>query len=264
MSANRSTDPSTDSIVHSGDDLTEAEFLARYDAGAYERPSVTVDMAVFTIREGRLAVLLVLRGGHPFRGRWALPGGFIGPDESAEVAAGRELAEECGAELAARAHLEALDHYTDPDRDPRTRVISLAYVAFVPDAPDPTAGDDAAAARFWILDDLVGPEAPELAFDHDLILADAVERVRSRIEYTTLAATFLDEPFTIAELRRIYEAIWGVTLDPANFHRKVRNSDGFVIAAEGRATPTLGRPAALYRRGPASTMHPPILRPDPT
>ena len=176
-------------------------------------------MAVFTIREGRLAVLLVQRGGHPFRGRWALPGGFIGPDESAEVAAGRELAEECGAPLVARAHLEALDHYTDPDRDPRTRVISLAYVAFVPDAPDPTAGDDAAAARFWILDDLSGPEAPDLAFDHDLILADAVERVRNRIEYTTLAATFLAEPFTIAELRRIYEAIWGVTLDPANFHR---------------------------------------------
>lgn len=248
-----------------GEELTEAEFLARYDMRAFDPVAVTVDVVVLTIRQGRLSVLLVRRRGHPFQGSWALPGGFAAADEDLDDAARRELAEEAGLALddvADAAHVEQLKTYGTPGRDPRGHVVTVAYVAFLPDLPLPTAGDDAADARFWPIEDLADVE---LAFDHDRIIADGVERARAKIEYTTHAAAFCPEPFTIADLRRTYEAVWGVEVHQGNFWRKVRGVDGFLVpTGEKAAGGRKGAPADLYTRGPAQWLLPPLLRPEPT
>ncbi|MDX3850625.1 NUDIX hydrolase [Streptomyces sp. AK02-01A] len=234
---------------------------AGYDPSAFEPFAVTVDLAVFTVREGRLHVLLVERGQDPYLGAWALPGGFVLPRESAGQAARRELAEETGlSERTATAlHLEQLRTYSDPDRDPRMRVVSVAYTALVPDLPEPRGGGDAARAR-WTEFGSLGP----LAFDHERILADACDRVGAKLEYTCLATAFCPPEFTLGELRQVYETVWGVELDRPNFRRKVLASPGFVEAVEGppRLTGGRGKPAALYRAGAATTLHPPLLRPE--
>lgn len=236
-------------------------------AGQHEHPpfAVAVDLAILTIRDGALAVLLIERGEAPFRGSWALPGGFIEPDEDAEQAAWRELREETGVDRFP-GHLEQLRTYSAPDRDPRMRVVSVAHVALAPDLPDPVAGTDAADARWWVVDDLLadapGADTPVLAFDHRQILADARERVRAKLEYTTLATEFVAEPFTLPELRRVYTAVWGTPPDLGNFRRKVLGTEGFVVPTDskGTATESGGRPALLYRRGPASFVQPPMVR----
>jgi 8-oxo-dGTP diphosphatase len=224
-----------------------------YDPHAFPPFAVTVDIVILTVREGQLQVLLVRRGVHPYRGRWALPGGFVGPHEGLDRAARRELAEETG--LGGAAHLEQLASYGDPRRDPRMRVVSVAYLALVPDLPHPLAGTDAAEARYWPV-----AELPKLAFDHGHMVADALDRARAKLEYTSLATTFLKEPFTIADLRRVYEAVWGVELHPANFRRKVLATPGYVVAT-GEERPTGRGWAELYRRGTTTQLHPPLLRP---
>lgn len=246
----------------------EHEFLHGYDPGEFPPFAVTVDLAVFTIRSGVLTVLLVQRRDHPYRGYWALPGGFVRARESAEEAAVRELAEETGV-MAFTGHLEQLRTYSDPGRDPRMRVVSVAHVALAPGLPDPRPGGDAAAARWWPVEDLGledgGPDAPPLAFDHAQILTDAVERVRSKLEYTTLATSFVEEPFTLADLRRVYAAIWGKAPDLGNFRRKVLGTEGFVIEAQRSGSAAAGsaggRPPLMYRRGEAVILYPPMLRP---
>lgn len=251
----------------------EREFLGGYDPVSFPPFAVTVDLAIFTIRAGLLAVLLVQRRDHPYQGCWALPGGFVQADESTDQAARRELAEETGVSVFA-GHLEQLRTYSDPDRDPRMRVVSVAHVALAPDLPDVRPGGDAAAVRWWPavdvgLDDsggtgLAGERLP-LAFDHARILADARDRVRAKLEYTTLATAFTDEPFTLADLRRVYAAVWGSAPDLANFRRKVLGTEGFVVEAQrspvAAAGAAGGRPPLLYRHGPATTLHPPFLRP---
>lgn len=223
--------------------------------------AVTVDLTLFTIRDGALAVLLVKRGSEPFAGSWALPGGFVEVDEDAATAAARELAEETGVETAG-VHLEQLATYSAPDRDPRMRVVSIAHLAMAPDLPDPAAGSDAADARWWTLEDLLDPEGPTLAFDHAVILRDALERVRSKLEYTTLATQFVIEPFTLAELRGVYTAVWGVAPDLGNFRRKVLSTDGFVIPTDERGTSAGGPRPLLFRRGTATMLQPAMLRPE--
>ena len=236
----------------------ERKFLAGYDPHAFPPLAVTVDLVIATIRHGQLCVLLIRRDAHPHRGRWALPGGFVRADETLDAAAHRELAEETG--LDAGAHLEQVAIYGDPGRDPRMRVISVAYMALLADLPRPSAGTDAADARFWPTADLTAPEHPGLAFDHDRILTDAIDRIRTKLEYTSLATTFLDEPFTIADLRRVYETVWGCDLHPANFRRKLLATVGFVIPT-GEKRPTGRGWADLYTRGDATRLHPPIPRP---
>ena len=221
--------------------------------------ALTVDLVVLTVRDDELSVLLVRRGIAPFLDRWALPGGFVMGDEGLLDAAERELAEETGI-VTVRAHLEQLATYGAPGRDPRGRVVSCAYLALLPDMPAPSAGSDAADAT-WVPVEQVLADGASLAFDHDEILRDGLERARSKIEYTPLATAFCEPEFTVAALRRVYEAVWGVALDPRNFHRKVTTTPGFVAATTGTTTRDGGRPAQLYRRGDASVLHPAMLRP---
>ncbi len=240
----------------------EREFLDSYDPAAYAPVAVTVDVVALTIRDGRLHVLLVERGGHPFAGWRALPGGFV-QDESLAAAALRELAEETdlrpGEGALERVHLEQLRSYGDPGRDPRMRVISVAYLAFAPSLPDPRAGSDASGAA-WVPVDEVG----ELAFDHAAILADGLDRARSKLEYTPLATAFVGAEFTIGELRAVYAAVWGEELHAGNFHRKVLSVPGFVESTgetSARGGERGGPRARLYRAGDARLLHPALLRP---
>ena len=245
--------------------MTEADYLSTYDPRAFPPVAVTVDVALFTVRDDQLCVLLIERGQHPYRGAWALPGGFVRPGETIGEAAARELAEETSLERFG-GHLEQLATYGGPERDPRMRVVSVAHVAIAPSLPEPAAGTDASAARYWPVAQLGidrrTRKLPELAFDHATIVRDAVERVRSKLEYTSLATVFCEAPFTIADLRRIYEAVWGRVLDPGNFQRKVLGTPGFIepTAELADAGPSGGRRPRLYRAGGAALLHPAMLR----
>jgi 8-oxo-dGTP diphosphatase len=221
--------------------------------------AVTVDLVVLTVREDALHALVVKRGEAPYRGRWALPGGFVQIDEDLDAAAARELQEETGLSRD-DVHVEQLATYGAPRRDPRMRVVTVAYLALAPDLPSPTAGTDAADARWRSVADLLD-SGRSLAFDHAEILRAGVERARSKLEYTPLAAAFCPAAFTITELRRVYQVVWGATLDPRNFHRKVTGADGFLIPTAATTTRDGGRPAMLYRCGPVTLLSPPLMRP---
>lgn len=233
--------------------------MREYDPRKYPPFAVTVDLVILTIREGRLAVLLVRRGLPPFSGHLALPGGFVRPGEGLERAAARELAEEAGLAVGS-VHLEQLASYGDPGRDPRMRVVTVAHLALAPGMPRPRAGTDAAEAYWTPAEDILTGEPGELAFDHRQILADGVERARAKLEYTSLATAFCPAEFTIAQLRQVYEIVWGTTLDPRNFHRKVTGTAGFLTPVGAATTGERGRPARLYRKGPAVQLYPPMLR----
>ncbi|QCR18219.1 NUDIX hydrolase [Agrococcus sp. SGAir0287] len=219
--------------------------------------SVAVDLVVLTIRERALHVLLVERGIAPFAGTWALPGGFVLPDEDLADAADRELAEETG--MREGIHLEQLRTYGAPGRDPRGRVVSVAWLALAPDLGEPAAGSDAAGARWWPMDAVRAGDVP-LAFDHAEIVADGLERARAKLEYSSLATAFCPPEFTVAQLRAVYEAVWGMPIDPRNFHRKVTGTPGFVEPTGATVAEGAGRPARLFRRGPVDTLHPPLVR----
>ena len=238
--------------------VNTASAKAARDAGEIPVVAVSVDIVLLTLRAGRLCVLAIQRDTEPFRGYWALPGGFVEPDEDLDTSAMRKLTEETGVTTAG--HLEQLRTYGCPDRDPRTRVVSVAYLALLPNLPQPVRRDGL-RARWWPVEDLGSPDGPMLAFDHPQIVADGVERARGKLEYTPLAAAFCEEPFTLADLRRVYEAAWGVVLDPPNFRRKVLSTPGFVVPVGQRTAPRGGgRPAELYRRGSATALYPPLLR----
>jgi 8-oxo-dGTP diphosphatase len=198
----------------------------------------------------------------PFAGQLALPGGFVRPDETLAAAAARELTEETGllAGPSGPVHLEQLASYGDPGRDPRLRVVSVAYLALAPSLPSPQAGSDAADAVWRPVSGLLAAGAEPLAFDHRAILADGVERARSKLEYSPLATAFCPPVFTVGQLRRVYEIVWGTALDPRNFHRKVTGTPGFLAPAGGTTSGERGRPAQRYRRGDADILYPPLLR----
>ena len=235
---------------------------------------VTVDLVVLTIRDDELVVLCVRRGIEPYAGRFALPGGFVRPDETLVTAAARELGDETGLVVAPGSggppgdvHLEQLATYGDPGRDPRLRVVSIAYLALAPSLPAPRAGSDAAGVSWLPVTGLLGgrreglaERTDELAFDHGQILADGVERARAKLEYSPLATAFCPPVFTVGQLRRVYEIVWGTRIDPRNFHRKVTGTPGFLVPAGGSTAGERGRPARLYRKGDAELLHPALLR----
>lgn len=233
-----------------GLDTEEADFLAKYDPSKFPPIAVTVDVAVLTIRDGDLCILAVERAKPPFKGHWALPGRFVQPGERVEDTA---IAGVNAKTNVVPQWMEQLGTYSDPDRDPRMRVISIAYLAFGPFKSEPQAGYHTTNAE-WIpvLKVPVG-----WAFDHGRIARDAIARAQSKLEYTPLATRFLPSTFTIAELHQVYETLWGVEDAPrlTNFHRKVQATRGF-IKATGKKRGT----ARLYKAGDATLLYPPIRR----
>lgn len=198
---------------------------------------VTVDVVIFTIQQSVLKVLLVKRRIDPFIGQFAIPGGFVLEDEDLEQAAARELKEETGV---SDVYLEQLYSFGKPDRDPRGRVVTVAYFALISADRKLKAGSDAAEAAWFPMDDL-----PPLAFDHATILNYALERLRNKLEYTTVGFQLLPEKFTLTELQEVYAAILGKELDKRNFRRKMSALRILKPLPEYRRGGQ--RPAQLYR-----------------
>lgn len=239
--------------------LLKEAVMGQIPSTAWRMP-VTVDVVALTIADGQLNVLLVDRGIEPYQGQQALPGGFVLEGEGLEAAARRELAEETSLRPS---HLEQLRSYGPLGRDPRGPVLTVAHLVVLPTSIAPCPGGDAGAARWTPVESV-----PDLAFDHTQILADGVERLRAKLEYSPLATAFCAEVFTIADLRAVYEAVWGVALEQRNFHRKITGTPGFLEATGELRTTGPGRPAELFRRVPglspwAAVLYPPILRPTP-
>ena len=230
-----------------------------YDPAAFPAFAVTVDVVILTMSEGTLHVLLVRRGEEPFRDMWAIPGGFKRPAETLHEAAMRELREETGVDAASL--LAQFGAYGDPERDPRMSVVTVAYLAVLRDIGTIAAGTDAADASLIPVASVLNGKV-RLAFDHLAIVHDAIERVRVELEVSGIATAFVGTTFTMAELRAVYEAIWGVQLDAANFRRSVVADDGWVIPTgrHARPGPGGGRPAELYRAGRAWSHGGPIQR----
>lgn len=208
------------------------------DNPAIEKPSVTVDIVIFTIKDDNLHALLIKRKTQPFKDSWAIPGGFIHAGETLDQAALRELKEETGVE---DLYLEQLYTFGKPDRDPRTRVITVSYYALVSyDKLDPKAGSDAEDVNWFSLDDL-----PTLAFDHSEIIDSAVKRLIRKLDYANVSFQLLPEEFTLTELQKVYEIILGKTLDKRNFRKRMLSMD---ILTETNKTKMEGyhRPAKLY------------------
>ncbi len=270
-----------------------------YDPRSYPPIAVTVDVVLFAIHCDALHVLLIERGDQPFLGCWALPGGFVQPkDRSLDRAAERELEEETDVRRG-EVHIEQLGSYGARDRDPRMRVVTVAYWAACSRPPRLMRGGDASWAGF-VPASMIESGGLELAFDHQAIVADALARLRAKLEYTAVAVRFCEPEFTITELRRVYEIIWNTTLDAGNFQRKFRQNGSFrpvgraayarraaaVARAPARAPsrlavpgasadaafaqrestepkPRVGRPASLWSAAdPSALLSSPIVRPD--
>jgi 8-oxo-dGTP diphosphatase len=230
-----------------------------YDAGDYPQFAVTVDVVVLTIVDEQLQVVLVQRRDDPYRGLWALPGGFKRPDETLADAASRELREETGVEAAA--YLSEFGAYGDPGRDPRMNVVSVGFLAVLRDVGQLAAASDAASAQLWPVAEVLGDDM-DLAFDHDKILRDAVERARRDLETTSLAKAFVGPTFTLKSLRNVFEAVWETELDAANFHRTMTRSPGLVQPTGTVVPPGTrgGKPAEQYTFG-SSYAAAPLRRP---
>ncbi|WP_308124021.1 NUDIX hydrolase [Mycolicibacterium xanthum] len=242
-----------------------------YDQAAFPPFAVTVDVVILTMRDGRLHVLLVRRDADPYAGAWALPGGFKRPDETLDEAARRELREETG--VVAPKHLAQFGAYGDPDRDPRTNVVTVAYLAVTPEVGEIHADTDASEARLWPVADAV--RGLTLAFDHRRILSDAVDRAADQLEQTDLATAFVGDTFALSELQNVYQELWRADIDSANFRRSLttppQNPAAFAAPEpENYVEPTGrrakagrkgGRPPELFRAGPAWQTQPPVRRP---
>ena len=205
----------------------------------YPHPAVTTDIVIFTIRQDELKVLLIERALAPFKGMWALPGGFVNLDEDLESAARRELEEETGVR---DVYLEQLYTFGDPGRDPRERVITVAYYALVPsDEIDIQAGSDAEGVSWFGMQEL-----PDLACDHADILAIAYERLRAKLDYSTIAFKFMPKHFTLSELQHVYELVLREPLDKRNFRKRILGLDLVIDTGKDKRDGP-HRPARLYR-----------------
>lgn len=215
-----------------------------YDASKWEHPSVTVDVVILSLQEGDIKVLLIKRRNWPYEGYWAIPGGFVEMRESLDEAARRELEEETGLR---NLYMEQLYTFGDPERDPRTRVITVAYLALVDYRQlDPHAADDAGDVGWFSMYAL-----PSLGFDHAKILDTTLKRLRGKLEYTTIGFQFLPATFTLSELQQVYQAILGKErkLDKRNFRKKIVSTGILESTGELKMEGT-HRPARLYRFNP--------------
>jgi 8-oxo-dGTP diphosphatase len=203
----------------------------------YPHPAVTTDCVIFGFNGEQLQVLLIERGIEPYKGKWAFPGGFLKMDETAEEGALRELKEETGLETA---YVQQFHTFSEPSRDPRERVITIAYYALVK-IQEVKGGDDAASARWFPLNDI-----PSLAFDHDYMLRMATQRLREEIHFQPIGFELLPEKFTIKELQSLYEAILGISFDRRNFAKKMLHL-GILIELDETIWPTPKREAKLYK-----------------
>lgn len=240
-----------------GINMTEAEFLEHYDPEEFPRPSVTVDLVLMTVRAGKLAVLLDRRHHHPFKDHYGLPGGFVQIDEGLDEAAARVLLDEAG--LPASAWLEQLYTFGAPARDPRMRVITVAYFALLPLELLSRALEHDGNLELVSLDiswsgeaggpvsaqSVAGADLP-LAFDHGDILETAVKRLRGKLDYSTIAFALLPDLFTLRDLQEVHEAILGVALNKPAFRRRMLDKDWIEGTGE-REQGTSYRPAELYR-----------------
>lgn len=245
------------------ENLTEEEFLQGYHPEEYKSPSVTTDILIFTMNnEHRLELLLIQRGAHPFRGKWAIPGGFVDIQESLEEAAARELKEETNLE---NIYLEQLYTFGAVNRDVRKRVISVAYIALVPaNQLEFLAGDDAAEAELFEITQRqdgftlysqkkkITLTEKELAFDHEEIIRKALERLKGKVTYSDIALELLQDKkkFSIYELQLIYEALSGEKADVANFRRSFKKKfvdTGRVEKLEEKCTEFSKKPSSYYQ-----------------
>lgn len=211
-----------------------------------DRHAVSVDVVIFSLREGDLKVLLIRRAAPPFKGKWAIPGGFVRANESLEEAALRELEEETGVR---DVYLEQLYTFGAPKRDPRGRIITVAYFALVADDVSPHAGREASETQWHSMYDL-----PELAFDHADILKYALQRLRYKLEYTALGFELLPNEFTLTELQSAYETVLGEKLDKRNFRRRILEAEVLSETPRYREGDGQGRPAKLFRYKKNATM----------
>ena len=202
----------------------------------YPHPAVTTDCVIFGFDGSELQVLLIERGIEPFKGKWAFPGGFLNMDETAGEGAMRELKEETGLE---NAYIEQFNTYSEPGRDPRERVITIAHYALVR-IQEVKGGDDAAKAQWFPID-----EVPQLAFDHDKILRDAMRKLRERIHFEPIGFELLPEKFTMRELQILYESLLGVKFDRRNFAKKMMHYE-LLNQLDETVRPTAKRDALLY------------------
>lgn len=210
-----------------------------YDVNQFERPSVTVDVIIFSLVDDDLQLLLVKREQPPFTNMWAIPGGFVRMDESLEVAAARKLEEETGV---AGVYMEQLYTFGEPTRDPRTRVITVAYIALVPQTAIEQDMEREGKQTAWVS----VYNLPSLAFDHSYIVDYAFQRLRYKLEYTAVGFQLLPDVFVLSELQNAYEIILGEPLDKRNFRRKILSAGILEPTGKKRRT-SEGRPAQLYR-----------------
>jgi len=212
--------------------------MAKNKTLKFENPKVTVDIIIFTIEDNKLKTLLIKRKSPPFKGKWALPGGFLKKDEDIYNAAQRELNEETGIK---GVYLEQLYTFGEPKRDPRGRVVTVAYFALVPrELMKIKAADDATDAKLFSIAD-----SPVLAFDHRKILNYALYRIRNKIQYTNVIWSLLSKKFTLTEIQKVYEIIWGRRIDKRNFRKKLL-SLGLLKSAKETLTGLRQRPAKFY------------------
>ncbi len=234
------------------DDQSEAHYLRSYDIHAFDVPLTTVDVVIFTVREGELQVLLIQRDQHPFRGLWALPGGFIRLKEDADLkaTAHRKLAEETGVDAS---YLEQVASVGNAKRDPRGWAVTVVFFALLPASSLRLSHGKGTRAAQWVRVEQ-GEVALPLAFDHAALIALALERLRSKVEYTALPVHLLPESFTLKELQDVYELILGRPVNKAAFRRRIDKA-GILEELPGQMRYGSNRPAQLFRVKPGQSEH---------
>lgn len=220
---------------------SEKEFLNSYNKNEYEKPSVAVDLLVFTVKDDRLKIVLVRRNEHPFKDMLSLPGVFVGINETLDEAAARGAREEAGL---ADIYFEQLYTWGDIDRDPRMRIISVSYLSLTPSEKlTLSAGSRTSSAELYDVEELIASDE-ELAFDHRKIIEYGRERIRNKTEYSRIAFEFLPKEFTLPQLQRVYEILLGKPLYKANFRRRVAP---LIEETERMTSGDAHRPSRIYR-----------------